>query len=74
MQYSYRCPKCGVFTLEQSIKDEPASHCPTCKESVKRIIGKNVNVIYRTTGFYCTDSGAGSTGSSGCQGCDRCDS
>ena len=55
MKYSYRCPACGVFTVEQSMKDEPIQQCPDCGEQVKRIIGKNINVIYRTTGFYSTD-------------------
>jgi len=58
MKYSYRCPECGVFTLDQSIKDEPISECPSCGQPVKRIIGKNINVIYRTTGFYNTDHGS----------------
>ena len=56
MKYSYRCPSCGVFTVEQSMKDDPILQCPTCSEQVKRIIGKNISVIYQTTGFYSTDS------------------
>jgi len=56
MKYSYRCPACGVFTVEQSMKDEPLAACPDCSQPVKRIIGKNINVIYRTTGFYSTDN------------------
>ena len=56
MNYSYRCPHCGVFAVEQSMKDEPLRACPSCSQPVKRIIGKNINVIYRTTGFYSTDA------------------
>jgi putative FmdB family regulatory protein len=56
MHYSYRCPECGVFTIEQSMKDDPISECPTCSQPVKRIIGKNINVIYKSSGFYCKDS------------------
>ena len=55
MKYSYRCPDCGVFIIEQSIKDDPITECPTCAQEVKRIIGKNINVIYKTGGFYSTD-------------------
>ena len=56
MKYSYRCPTCGVFTIEQSIKDDPITQCPACAQEVKRIIGKNINVIYKTSGFYSTDN------------------
>jgi len=75
MKYSYRCPSCDVFTIEQSIKDEPISVCPTCGQPVRRIIGKNINVIYRTTGFYSTDTSAcpvDSTGES-CASCEQCE-
>ena len=57
MHYSYRCPKCGVFTIEQSIKDEAIETCPTCNTAIRRIIGRNINVVYRTSGFYCKDNG-----------------
>ena len=56
MKYSYRCPSCGVFIIEQSIKDDPITECPTCAQEVKRIIGKNINVIYKSSGFYSTDN------------------
>jgi len=79
MNYSYRCPQCGVFTIEQSMKDDPINECPDCSQPVKRIIGKNINVIYRTTGFYSTDqrpcadsSPAGETGAaSPCSTCEH---
>lgn len=29
--YEYNCEKCGVFELQQSMKDDPLDHCPTCK-------------------------------------------
>ena len=82
MRYSYRCPECGVFVIEQSMKDDPVGECPTCGRPVKRIIGKNINVIYRTAGFYCTDKGgacsernpAAETGAdSYCGGCEHCE-
>ena len=75
MHYSYRCPGCGVFTVEQSMKDEPISDCPDCGQPVKRIIGKNINVIYRATGFYSTDNAkacpASEGSAEGCAGCEH---
>ena len=80
MRYSYRCPECGVFTIEQSMKDEPISECPDCGQPVKRIIGKNVNVIFKTGGFYCTDKGGScresasasdAAAESACAGCEH---
>jgi len=81
MNYSYRCPDCGVFTIEQSMKDDPIGECPTCAQPVKRIIGKNINVIYRTGGFYSTDqrpcgdrSASADTGAdSPCSTCEHCE-
>ena len=40
------------------MKDEPIGECPECGQAVKRIIGKNINVIYRGAGFYSTDHAA----------------
>ncbi len=54
--YDYRCPQCGKFTVTQSIKDKALSACPTCGSSVQRLIGKNVNILYKCSGFYCTDT------------------
>jgi len=63
--YSYRCPNCGDFVVEQRITADKLKDCPTCGKPVQRIIGKNINVLYKTTGFYCTDSGS-------CGSCDSC--
>ena len=75
MKYSYRCPTCGVFTIEQSIKDDPILECPTCAGEVKRIIGKNINVIYKGSGFYSTDNAGGYCPSEGqneaCANCEH---
>ncbi len=54
--YDYRCPQCGKFTVTQSIKDKALSACPNCGSSVQRLIGKNVNILYKCSGFYCTDT------------------
>ncbi len=54
--YEYKCAKCGVFEKFQSIKEEPIKTCPKCETDVNRIISKNVGVVYKTGGFYCTDN------------------
>jgi putative FmdB family regulatory protein len=52
--YDYRCPKCGVFELEQSIKDKPHTKCPKCGSDVKRLISAS-GVVFKGSGFYVTD-------------------
>ncbi|HHZ16187.1 MAG TPA: zinc ribbon domain-containing protein [Peptococcaceae bacterium] len=53
--YDYRCPKCGKFTISQRITEKALTECPTCGSPVNRLIGKNINVVYKCSGFYCTD-------------------
>ncbi|MCL1849479.1 MAG: hypothetical protein FWF83_07405 [Clostridiales bacterium] len=73
MKYSYRCPECEVFTIEQSMKDDPITQCPTCGSPVKRIIGKNINVIYKSSGFYSTDNAASCPASAPGGSCENCE-
>lgn len=54
--YEYECGKCGVFEQKQSIKDDALKTCPTCSGEVKRLISRNVGVIYKGSGFYTTDT------------------
>lgn len=54
--YDYRCPKCGKFTVTQKITEKALTECPTCGAAVNRLIGKNINIIYKCSGFYCTDT------------------
>ena len=54
--YDYRCSQCGKFTVYQGIKEKALASCPTCGSPVHRLIGKNVNVMYKCSGFYCTDT------------------
>lgn len=54
--YEYKCPKCGKFEYQQSIKDDPLAACPTCGSEVKRLISANVNIIFKGSGFYVTDN------------------
>ena len=56
--YEYECASCGAFEQKQSIKEEALKECPTCKGEVKRLISRNVGVIYKGSGYYTTDSRA----------------
>lgn len=52
--YDYRCPKCGVFELEQSIHEKPHTQCPKCGSDVKRLISAS-GVVFKGSGFYVND-------------------
>lgn len=54
--YDYRCQSCGKFTISQGIKEPALSSCPTCGSPVSRLIGKNVNILFKCSGFYSTDT------------------
>mgnify|MGYP000896406041 CR=1 FL=1 len=54
-RYDYRCEKCGQFEVKQSIKADPLSECPTCGSPVKRLISRNVNILFKGSGFHITD-------------------
>jgi putative FmdB family regulatory protein len=54
--YEYECPKCGIFDLYQSMKDEHLKVCPTCRScKLKRLIGKGAGIIFKGSGFYQPD-------------------
>ena len=62
--YEYQCEKCGkTFEFFQSMKDEPLTICPQegCQQktwgkgTVKRLLGTGAGLIFKGSGFYCTD-------------------
>ncbi|HHV79910.1 MAG TPA: zinc ribbon domain-containing protein [Firmicutes bacterium] len=53
--YDYHCDTCGDFEVFQNIKDEPLRECPKCGNPVRKLVSKNVNVIYKAPGFYVSD-------------------
>lgn len=55
--YNYACQKCEhAFEESQRITADPLKTCPECGENaLKRLIGKGGGVIFRGSGFYCTD-------------------
>jgi putative FmdB family regulatory protein len=55
--YDYECQACGhKFEEFQSIKAPPIKTCPVCrKNKVRRLIGAGGGLIFKGSGFYCTD-------------------
>jgi len=50
------CDKCGRFEEFQRMSDEPLSRCPKCGSYVRRLISRNVGIIFKGSGFYVTDN------------------
>lgn len=54
--YDYKCEHCGHFQVTQRITEEPLKECPTCGQAVERLISRNVSIVFKGSGFYCTDN------------------
>lgn len=62
--YVYKCTDCDHrFEEVQGFHDDPLDTCPECGGPARRVIG-NVGVTFKGSGFYRTDSRAGSSGKS----------
>jgi putative FmdB family regulatory protein len=60
--YEYECTSCGnTFEAFQSMSEEPLRTCPECGQSVKRVIGGGMGIIFKGSGFYKNDSRASSS-------------
>jgi putative FmdB family regulatory protein len=57
--YEYTCPECK-FEFEQKLRYEDSRDvkCPKCKKKARIKISPSL-VIYKGSGFYCTDHGKG---------------
>lgn len=54
--YEYVCTSCGYrFEQFQNMTDKAVQKCPKCGESVKKLIGTGMGVIFKGSGFYSTD-------------------
>jgi len=55
--YAYACEQCDhEFEAFQSITAKPMRKCPACgRASLKRLIGTGAGIIFKGSGFYCTD-------------------
>jgi len=55
--YEYVCRKCEHrFERFQSITAKPIRKCPNCgKASAHRLVSAGAGIIFKGSGFYCTD-------------------
>ncbi len=55
--YAYVCQNCQhEFDAFQSITAKPLRVCPACGQTaLKRLIGSGAGIIFKGSGFYCTD-------------------
>lgn len=62
--YAYACKQCGHrFDAVQSFADPTLTECPECGGELRKEYG-SIGVTFNGSGFYRTDSRAGSTKSS----------
>ena len=56
--YDYECKNCGhVFEYFQAMADDPLTTCPDCRtESLRRLVGGGMGVIFKGSGFYVNDA------------------
>lgn len=54
--YDYVCENCGDrFEHFQKMSSEPLTTCSKCGGHLKRLIGSGMGIIFKGSGFYCTD-------------------
>lgn len=55
--YEYRCDNGHQFEEFQTIREEPLHLCKKegCTAAVKRLLGAGSAVIFKGSGFFCTD-------------------
>ena len=54
--FDYQCRKCNhIFEHEHHLGEEPQVKCPVCKGTAKKLISP-VGVMFKGSGFYCTDN------------------
>lgn len=55
--YDYECDACGhTFEEFQSMTAATLKKCPACgKNKLRRLIGTGAALLFKGSGFYCTD-------------------
>jgi putative FmdB family regulatory protein len=57
--YEYECTACGIhFERLQRFGDAPPPHCPEGHDGVRKVLSPPL-IIFKGSGFYCTDNGNG---------------
>ncbi len=71
--YEYVCQECGFeFRKFQKMSDAHLTTCPECqKETLKRKIGTGAGLIFKGSGFYCTDYAHNSASPSKAPACEH---
>ncbi len=63
--YAYACTSCDhTFEIVQSFSDDALTVCPECDGKLRKVYNA-VGVVFKGSGFYRTDSRAGSGSSKG---------
>ena len=63
--YQYACTACDHrFEQFQSFSDDALTVCPECQGKLRKVFNA-VGVVFKGSGFYRTDSRAGSSSGSG---------
>ena len=59
--YAYACTACGHrFEAQQSFSDAALTDCPECEGRLRKLFN-SVGIVFKGSGFYRTDSRAGSS-------------
>lgn len=55
--YEYECQDCDErFEIFHPMSEKPRKTCPKCgKDTLKRLLGTGAGIIFKGSGFYCTD-------------------
>ena len=54
--YTYRCEDCGhQFDIFQHFTDDSLTECPECGKQTLHKVYSPVGVVFKGSGFYCTD-------------------
>lgn len=63
--YSYACTECdNKFDIVQSFSEDSLTECPECQGRLRKLFN-SVGIVFKGSGFYRTDSRAGSVKAEG---------